>query len=209
MELPTREKILELLQRSPNLTAAEMARILRVTRHDIRYHLKFLLSQGLVVQASAAFTIGGASPGRPANVYQLSASARPEGITALADTMLDMGRGSSLPQAFLDELAVRFMPAPAPDASQTHMPQRLTNAIQILNQHPYQARWEAHSAGPEVILGNCPFSAIIEGHPELCQVDRRIIENLSGLHAVQIRKIDFQGSSSAVCIFLLPLSSQD
>lgn len=203
MEPATRERILELLQHSPNLTAAEMSRALRVTRHDIRYHLKALLAQGLVNKMPAAARITAPSAGRPAMVYQLSTSARPDITARLAGVLLDMGQNSSSSNTFLDELASRILPSNPAETSQDHLSQRLNTFIQIINQHPYQARWEAHSAGPQVSFGNCPFSPIIADHPELCHMDRRIIENLTGLRAEQTRKIDFVGAASSVCIFML------
>lgn len=203
MEPATREKILTLLQHSPNLTAAEMSRALRVTRHDIRYHLKALLAQGLVTQMPAPLRYSGTPVGRPASVYQLSATARPELTARLADILLEMGQNSPSPSTFLAELSSRLVPGAPLEPAQTHLPQRLNASIQVINQHPYQARWEAHSAGPEVIFGNCPFSAIIARHSELCQVDRRMLENVTGLRAVQTKKIDLNSPASAVCVFRL------
>lgn len=203
MEGPTREKILDLLQHTPNLTAAEMGRSLRVTRADIRYHLKPLVSQGLIVQMPAVPRQGSLSPGRPAMTYQLSQSGRPDMLAALSSVLLDMGNSTSSSPPFIEQLASRLVPIDAASSLQTSLPQRLNTAIQIINQHPYQARWEAHKAGPQVILNNCPFSAIIDSHPELCKVDRQILENTSGLRAIQTRKIDFTQPTSASCLFIL------
>ncbi|MHB8933549.1 MAG: helix-turn-helix transcriptional regulator [Bellilinea sp.] len=203
MDSPTRDKILELLQHTPNLTAAEMSRSLRVTRADIRYHLKLLVSQGLIVQMPAIPRTSSLSPGRPAMTYQLSQSGRPDMLPTLSSVLLDMGKSSASSIPFLEQLASRLIPVDAESSLQTSLPQRLNTAIQIINQHPYQARWEAHRAGPQVILSNCPFSAIIDGHPELCKVDRQILENTTGLRAIQTRKIDFTQPTSASCIFIL------
>ncbi len=203
MEPTTRERILTLLQHNPNLTAAEMSRALRVTRHDVRYHLKSLLTQGVVTQMPAPPRYGSASAGRPASVYQLSSTSRPDSTARLADILLEMGQSSSSPSDFLAELSTRLASNEPLEPAQTHLPQRLNTTVQIINQYRYQARWEAHSAGPELIFGNCPFSAIIARHPELCQVDRRMLENLTGLHAVQTKKIDLDSPSSAVCVFRL------
>jgi len=204
MDASTRDQILELLQHRPNITAAEMSRALRVTRADIRYHLKLLVAQGLIVQMPAITRPGSlASPGRPSHTYQLSQSGRPDMLAALSSVLLEIGQRSASTEPFLDQLAARLIPIDAANALQTSLPQRLNTSIQIINQHPYQARWEAHKAGPQVILYNCPFSAIIDRHPELCKVDRRMLENLTGLRAIQTRKIDFTQPTSASCIFLL------
>lgn len=203
MDGSTRDNILELLKQTPNLSAAEMSRSLRVTRADIRYHLKLLVSQRLVVQMPAIVRPGSLSPGRPAMTYQLSRSGRPDMLAALSSVLLVMGKVPASSTPFLEQVASRLIPMDAANSLQTGLPQRLNTAIQIINQHPYQARWEAHKAGPQVILNNCPFSAIIDSHPELCTVDRHILENTTGLRATQTRKIDFTQPTSASCIFIL------
>lgn len=208
MDQSTRDKILDLLQHSPNLTAAEMSRTLRVTRADIRYHLTTLVAQGALVQMPAAPRPGNVSRGRPAASYQLAPNARPDMIAALASTLLDMERVSTTSNTFLNELAQRLIPPNTSSEPQTNVIERLNAALLCINQNPYHARWEAHRDGPQVIFNNCPFSTIIDKHPELCQVDRRIIENLTGLNAVQVRKIDLNGPTSTSCIFTLTKSDE-
>lgn len=203
MDKSTRDKILDLLQHSPNLSAAEMSRALRVTRADIRYHLTSLVSQGTLVQMPAMQRSGHISRGRPAASYQLAPIARPDMIAALASTLLEMEQAPLPSKTFLDELARRLIPPNSSSASQPNVIERLNAALLCINQNPYHARWEAHRDGPQVIFNNCPFSAIIDRHPELCQVDRRIIEKLTGLNALQVRKIDLKGPTSTSCIFTL------
>lgn len=130
-------------------------------------------------------------------------------LAALSSVLLDIGKVPASSTQFLEQLASRLIPMDAANERQTGLPQRLNTAIQIINQHPYQARWEAHKAGPQVILNNCPFSAIIDSHPELCKVDRLILENTTGLRAIQTRKIDFTQPTSASCIFILMQNESD
>lgn len=203
MEPTTRDRILETLSLSPNLSVEELSRLLNLTRADIRYHLNSLLQNGQVVQMPLVLHSTGKPRGRPAKTYQLSASARPDGLAHLADTLLKMLQAGNSDEKGLAALAHSMFPAPALSANETYLSQRLNAVIQIINERPYQARWEAHAAGPQVFFHNCPFSAIIRQHPELCQVDRLSLENLTGMTASQTRKIDLDGPSSSVCIFRL------
>jgi len=78
---------------------------------------------------------------------------------------------------------------------------RLNFTVEKLNQMNYHARWEAGSAGPRLIFGHCPYAAIIEKHPELCQMDKALIHEMMGQSADQIFKIGKDGSS--VCVFVM------
>ncbi|HBA92866.1 MAG: hypothetical protein A2X24_02030 [Chloroflexi bacterium GWB2_54_36] len=206
MDLSTRDQILTTLQRYPNSTVEELSRQLQLTRADVRYHINALLKAGQVVQMQQFPKDGHATRGRPAKSYQLSTDARPDILMHLADILLDMVHSNAAADASLDELAQRLIPANSLSSAETHAAERLNNVIQIINQHPYQARWEAHASGPQVFFHNCPYAAVIRKHPELCQVDRHILQNLTGLTARQIRKIDLDGPTAPACVFILTQS---
>ena len=199
----TRSQILAALQRYPNSTVEELSRLLQLTRADVRYHINALLKAGQVVQMQQFPKDGHAARGRPAKSYQLSTNSRPDILTHLTDILLDMVQTNTAADASLAELAQRLIPADPLSSAETHAAQRLNKAIQIINQHPYQARWEAHASGPQVFFHNCPYAAVIRKHPELCQVDRQILQNLTGLAARQTRKIDLDGPTAVACVFVL------
>jgi predicted ArsR family transcriptional regulator len=189
--------------RSPNLTAAELGRILRLTRADIRYHLKPLLAQGVIIQVPSATAKGRSALGRPAKAYRLSPHTRPDILPMLADILLQIGISGSAPEqtAFLGEIASRLAGADHAESSPDNLTAQLNYAIQKINEYPYQARWEAHQNGPHIFFHNCPFAEIISRHPELCSVDRRMLEKLTGLQAIQTGKIDLSGSGPLMCTF--------
>lgn len=203
MEPATRDRILESLRLSPNSTVEALSRLLNLTRADIRYHLKALLKDGLVVQMPLAARLSVNPRGRPAKTYQLSAAARADSLAHLANILLTMIQEAASGESGLQNLADRLFPDSSLDELEPHLSQRLNKVIQIINQRPYQARWEAHAAGPLVFFHNCPFAAIIREHPELCRVDRLSLENLTKMSARQTKKIDLDGPASSACIFKL------
>jgi predicted ArsR family transcriptional regulator len=101
---------------------------------------------------------------------------------------------------FLRTLALRLGGEPT---SARHITQRLAAAVRRLNDLEYQARWEAHALAPRVILGNCPYAAIIEGHPELCQMDAYLLENQLGQAVSQTAKLERNPQGLPVCVFAL------
>jgi len=203
MEPATRDQILESLRLSPNSSVEELSRKLNLTRADIRYHLKALVRDGLVTQMSLVPRPAGNPRGRPAKTYQLSAAARADSLAYLAHILLTIIKKADSETIELHTLADHLFPAPDLNAFESHLSQRLNAVIQLVNQRPYQARWEAHGAGPQVFFHNCPFAAIIRQHPELCQVDQFSLENLTGMSASQTKKIDLDGPGNSVCIFKL------
>ena len=203
MNLSTRDQILATLQRYPNSNVEELSRLLQLTRADVRYHINALLKARQVVQMQQFPKDGRLGRGRPAKSYQLSPDSRPDILTHLTDILLQMIQSNASADASLAELAQRLIPSRPLSAAETHATGRLNDAIQLINQHPYQARWEAHASGPQVFFHNCPFAAVIRKHPELCQMDRQILQNLTGLPARQIRKIDLDGPTAPACIFVL------
>jgi hypothetical protein len=83
----------------------------------------------------------------------------------------------------------------------TNQVQSLQNAIKILNVHHYQASWEARLNGPRFYLRNCPYAALLGDHPELCNMDRLILETLIKKPVHQIAKMGFGLEVSLFCVF--------
>jgi predicted ArsR family transcriptional regulator len=84
-------------------------------------------------------------------------------------------------------------------ASLTH---RLYQAVQRLNELGYQARWEAHSEAPRLLLGHCPYAAILPGHPELCKMDAYLLEGLLGVPVAQTKKRAQDSRGARYCLFI-------
>ena len=81
------------------------------------------------------------------------------------------------------------------------MSRRLSMTVEKLNKMNYHARWEAGREGPRVILGHCPYAAIIEKHPELCKMDAALLKDLTGESAEQLSQIGREKSQA--CVFVM------
>lgn len=208
MDNSSRAEILTILQHQPNSTVENLALLLHLTRADVRYHLKALLKTGRIVQMPVRHTRESKQAGRPAKTYQLSAGQRPDMLAKLVDALLNQVQSApNQRESWKEQLARQLVPQQAPESPETQLAQRLNKAIQIINQNPYQARWEARDQGPQIFFYNCPFATIIEKHPELCQVDQLMLQNVTGLSVRQTRKIDLRGPSAPACVFKLALAS--
>lgn len=196
MSKSTRQRILEILATRPTATADELAHLLHLTPANMRHHLSRLEADGRVIPVGERPPRG---RGRPQRLFALPR--RGEGTDRLAGHLLEQVLPPlDAPQKaeFLRALAGRLGGDPIPAR---HITQRLAATVRRLNDLEYQARWEAHALAPRVILGNCPYAAIISEHPELCQLDAHLLENLLGDKATQLSKLEKTPLGLPACIF--------
>lgn len=174
-----------------------------MTAPAVRHHLGILESDGRIV-AVGHERLGGR--GRPVTTYRLSDRVLGENLAMLSDSLLNAWAGKAARArrgALLPALAASLLrqlgngPAAVPAAS------KLARLVDDLNAAHYAARWEAGAEGPRIVFGHCPYAAIIENHPELCQMDALAMAQRMQLEATQTAKIDPRGSGPDHCMFLL------
>jgi predicted ArsR family transcriptional regulator len=104
---------------------------------------------------------------------------------------------SQLVAALASEIQ-RQISAPAPVTIGAH---DISTFVARLNAFHYSARWEAGAVGPRLLLGQCPYAAIIKDHPVLCRMDAEAIGRSLNMEARQSAKIDPDAQSPTTCIF--------
>lgn len=202
-----RQRILEFIYSHRAVTAGELSLAFRMSEANTRHHLDQLLKQGLIQVEDHRKTPG---RGRPARVFSPSERILGDNLDLLAAALLDELVASEVIEYDpIDRLAERMAELMSSDEAfsniagrisknMTHQLQRLSN---ILNKHHYYSRWEAYSDAPRLILGHCPYSAIIDKHPELCKMDANILENLLGTPVTQLAKLEKDSTGLKHCIF--------
>lgn len=197
----TRQEIIIYLKNQRTATVAALSQALGMTRPNIRHHLALLQEQGLIKIVGEQ---AGGGRGRPALIYMLTPSAYQEGLHHLVDALLDeinTEENEKIRAKKLKKLAKRMQKtAISPDQAIT---MRLNNAVQRLNELHYQAHWEAHAEGPQIIFRQCPYAAIIQHHPELCKMDQFMVEALTGMPARQVEKIASKPEGPHSCRFVI------
>ncbi len=186
-----RQKVLAHLKKSRSASAREIARALKMSAPNVRHHLSILCADGRIEFTEARPREG---RGRPEKMYSLSQAALGDNLANLADAILSV-EGYRFQ---VGDVANKILP-PAPFAN-LPITKRLALLIEKLNAMHYQARWEAGAEGPRVILGRCPYAKIIEGHPELCQMDAEILKSATKNSVEQIAKME---KPHGGCIFLI------
>ena len=187
-----RQKVLIYLTKTRTASAREISRSLKMSPATVRHHLRVLTADGRV---EMSFVRSREGRGRPEKVYSLPSAALGNNLAALGDAVLSEA-GAAIP---MDALAKRLTGQTS--FADQPIARRLNMSVEKLNAMNYHARWEAGSQGPRLIFGHCPYAALIGKHPELCQMDEALLEQLMGDSVSQIFRIGKDGSS--LCVFVL------
>ena len=187
-----RQKVLTYLHKSRTASAREIARSLKMSAATVRHHLRVLTADGRLELSSVR---GRDGRGRPEKIYSLPRAALGTNLAALSEALLrEAGSGIRM-EALAEHLVGNDNFAGQPLAK------RLNLTVEKMNGMNYHARWEAGSEGPRILFAHCPYAAILEKHPELCQMDEAMLNDLMGQPARQISRTGKEGSS--VCVFVM------
>jgi len=170
-----RQKVLTYFNKTRTASAWEIARALKMSAATVRHHLRVLASDGRLEMTSVR---GQEGRGRPEKVYSLPRAALGDNLAALSDALFtEAGSGVRM------EALAKHIAGEGDFASQP-LAKRLNLAIEKLNQMNYHARWEAGSEGPRIIFSHCPYAAILQKHPELCQMDQALLKQWQAALAI-------------------------
>lgn len=191
--MTSRQKVLNHLKKTRSVSAREIARALKMSAPNVRHHLSILRADGRIEMTESRPLDG---RGRPEKLYSLAQSALGDNLSVLADVLLDedmdAGRiGKRIAETRgLDEFASQ------------PIAKRLNLLIERLNEMHYQARWEAGAEGPRIIFGRCPYSKVIENHPELCTMDEAMLTTAMARTVHPVRR---SGLKPGMCPFLFEI----
>lgn len=194
---PTRTRILEYLQGKQAATPYELAHALHLTPANIRYHIAILEAEGAITSIGEKRET---PRGRPSRIFSLHSETVAHNLAALASALLDEGvTAGEDPGDYYRRVAARMAPVETgPPAARS---KRLVNAVRQLNRMNYLARWEARLDAPRVILGRCPYAALLPGHPEVCQVDAHLLEALLGSEVTKTAHLEPTPQGLRQCVF--------
>jgi predicted ArsR family transcriptional regulator len=192
MPITTRHKILEYLKRNRTVSSRELARTLHMTPANARHHLGILAADGRVEVVSQRK--GG--KGRPEKVYCLAGTLVGNNLPVLVDALLTEAGGKFDLEALGKRIAGEN-PVPGQPLAR-----RLASTVERLNAMHYHSRWEAGAEGPRIVLGHCPYAAVIENHPELCRMDAAVLARLLGGSVRQTAKLEKGAGGLPYCVFL-------
>jgi predicted ArsR family transcriptional regulator len=203
----TREKILAFLERRGATSAIELSQALKLTPANIRHHLRILQKEGVIVPLCVGQTSG---RGRPACLFALRDQQKAHNLERLCSALLQHLRSAASPneqEAYLRSIAQELVAEKGTSPAMT-VTQRLILTTQILNEMSYKASWEAHREAPTIKFSHCPYASIVDSFPELCQIDRYLLETLMHLPIETLSTGEISPGGDTLCRFRLRQSKR-
>jgi predicted ArsR family transcriptional regulator len=196
-----RQRILSYITEQQRSTVEELSKVFRVTPANIRHHLSILVSQGAIKIIGQKTHLG---KGRPTQIYSASQQSDRNNLEQLSDTLLTIlfeASSAAEMNSYLRDVANQMANRNIIDR---HNPTRqLYSTIRALNRMSYQAHWEAHVDTPHIMLGHCPYLCILDRHPEMCQLDVYLLQELLDAPVQQIEKLALDDKGIPECTFML------
>jgi predicted ArsR family transcriptional regulator len=196
-----RQRILSYIIDKKSATVEELSKVFKVTPANIRHHLSILIEQGSV-------NIIGLKPaaimGRPAQIYSATQQINQNNLEQLIEALFsysvkNFGQNDSdhLLKGIASQIVAKFPP------DSINPTRRFYSSIRALNRMNYQAHWEAHGEHPRIMLGHCPYSALVNQHPEICQMDEFLLEAFLDTPVEQIEKLTGTLNGLSQCVFFM------
>ena len=195
----TRNGILEYLKTHPGSSAGELGRFLEMTPANIRYHLAILEKDG---QVQLSGQRSGGYAGRPILLYNLTSQTLGENTQGLLGFLLKgLGDGEEY-QGMLERITDFILEDYHPEPG--NLISTFNQAVALLNENHYRASWKATPDGPQIELRHCPYRDLAITHPQLCQIDEKLISRIFNTGLVLNQKREFGSNPFSPCIFKSP-----
>lgn len=188
MNKSTEDELLATLAQLGSMSVLELSISLNLTKADVRYHIKKLLTIGRIqkIQPQSGMR------GRPAVRYKIADSYFSHNLVTLMNAIFSV---IPMDDATILNIAKYYSSLMSPEFPQSLIG-KFNTLIIGLNKQNYSARWETQFKGPVVFFSNCPYRQIVQNHPILCDLDRRIIEIYLDKKVSMINTIAINGTNN-------------
>lgn len=194
------QRVISYLRLHPRSTCRQVARALGMRSAAVAHHLRGLLAEKRI----RAILVPGTGRGRPAREYVIGNDLLGNNGSLVAAALLGDARhrGQVARRAAEGAVLAALVSACGPWAAAAGLAS-VQMLVARLNDQNYDARWEAGSEGPRILLANCPYREIVGKSPELCRVDRRLIAHLSKAQVEGLNTGPSRAESYQPCVFSL------
>jgi len=198
----TRRVMLDHLKRNPGATLVQLAKAARIAPITARGHVDLLMEQGLL----RATEVRG-HRGRPFRSYFLTEAAEeyfPKQYDALAIGLLSSVaalEGETGIDAVLQHTAEQMASPYAARVDGKPLAVRLAVVADMITERGGVADWARVEGGYVVREHNCPYPSASRCSDHVCEIDRRVVEELTGA-PVKVTERMRDGAES--CAFVIP-----
>jgi len=201
MEITSRQKIFDVIRKHQLVTVSEINHFLGMTPASIRHHIAVLKADGLVEKIDSRKKIG---RGRPETVFAVSSVFMEDGLETLIEGIFWVWFSNLSKEEFGIKIQAiaKYLVGKGVNTTKISINKKLTMGVTHLNELHYKAQWEASHSGPLIKFGNCPYRKIINLHPELCLMDKYLVEELVGIKISQVSKLERDERGILYCSFI-------
>lgn len=199
----TRQNILQLLRRHGQMTALELSQELKIGAVGIRQHLALLERDGLVQVAGVRRSVG-----RPSHLYTLTPEAEehfPKHYAQFALDILDYIASQGGEEAVTAVFRARRKSLAQTYASRLEgktLNEKVAELANILAEQGYMCEYEQLDDGSYMLIEhNCPIDCVARQHPQSCDQELELYEELLG---VQIERDATIAAGGRCCRYRIP-----
>lgn len=194
VEVPTRERVVDLILNDGPQTARRLADQLELTPAAVRRHLAALLSEGILTSHEER-VYGQRGRGRPSKVFALTDAGRAEFTQAYDDLAIAAMRRleATAGPAAIRELAqdrVAEIEDRYRALRETNPGQPCLQALaQVLDADGYAASVRPLKAGDQLLQFHCPVAHVAAEFPILCEIETQLFAKLLDSHVQRLATI--------------------
>jgi predicted ArsR family transcriptional regulator len=174
----TRKLILDHINRHGASIVDDLAAAAGVVAVTVRAHLAVLEREGLVVGQE----VRTGRAGRPRIHYALTLRAQdvfPKGYDHLAGRLLETVGSDEARGNLIKEAGTAWAASVAASVPSGNREERLRAAVSALDETGCETEWHEEEEGRlQITLHNCPYPAVVERFPQLCDMERTFLEDL-------------------------------
>ncbi len=184
----TRQNIVEILKARGHATVEELAEALALTPMTVRHHLSILEERKLVTADVQRGRVG-----RPHYVYSLTPAADdlfPKAYHILAERVLAKIKeqyGAQEARMILQDIAGDLAEPHLAELAGKPLEERLIQIEEIMAAEGFRVRVTGDGDTSGVEVCNCAYRHVAAHHPEVCELDRTLLESVLGQSLVRVK----------------------
>lgn len=177
----TKERILNTLLNKHNATIGELADVVGINGISVRHHLINLQAEGLITAEEERHGVG-----RPRFIYKLSDKGYEQfpsnylGLINLILEVIDVELPKRQMEVIMEKVGLRMAETNKISDPALPIEAKLSEMSVILAKAGFRISHEREGNVITLHNKNCPYHHIGVHHPEICQVDQVLFQNLLG-----------------------------
>jgi len=200
LDLSTRNRIMQMLKTSGELTNKELTDQLGITGMAVRRHISILVRDNLIESTTVRLPMG-----RPAAVYRLTDQADdyfPKKYHSVALDLLaelEGEAGETMVNHLFDLRKVTLMQRYGDKMKNKNLEHKLAALSEIQNENGYMAAWEKNGDNEYIFTEyNCPISQVANKYNHACSCELSLFESLLD---AEVSRSDCLAKGDKKCVY--------